>query len=98
MSTEFEAREPEQAHSLPADAGGAHLEPPEGRHAAALEAQPPITTGPSVPEVPATGDGAIDAVLADLASAQNAPLAERIESGERALVALQSRLSDLGGA
>jgi hypothetical protein len=49
-------------------------------------------------EPPATGDGAIDAVLTDLASAQDAPLAERIDAGERALAALQSRLNDLGGA
>ena len=49
-------------------------------------------------EAPATGDGAIDTVLADLASAQDASLAERIDAGERALSALQSRLNDLGGA
>jgi hypothetical protein len=99
MSTEFEGRGPEQAPSQPADTGGAHLEPLEGSHAeAALAAQPPNTTGPAATEVPATGDGAIDAVLAGLASAQNAPLADRIEAGERALAALQSRLNDLGGA
>lgn len=54
-----------------------------------------VTTGPSAPE---TGDAAIDAVLADLATAQDAPLAQRIDEGERALAALQSRLNDLGGA
>jgi hypothetical protein len=56
------------------------------------------TTGPSAPEAPATGDAAIDAVLAEMAAAQDAPLAERIDAGERALTALQSRLNDLGGA
>lgn len=97
MSTEFEGRHPEQAGALPADTG-APMEAPEGRHAeAAHETEPRITTGPSTPEAPATGDGAIDAVLADLASAQDAPLPERIEAGERALTALQSRLNDLGG-
>ncbi|HEY9496891.1 MAG TPA: hypothetical protein VIR15_18720 [Intrasporangium sp.] len=57
-----------------------------------------VTTGPSAPEAPETGDAAIDAVLADLATAQDAPLAQRIDEGERALAALQSRLNDLGGA
>ena len=57
-----------------------------------------VTTGTSTSEAPQTGDAAIDAVLADLASGQHAPLAERIEAGERALTALQSRLNDLGGA
>lgn len=57
-----------------------------------------VTSGPPAPEAPVTGDAAIDAVLADLASAQDAPLADRIGAGERALTDLQSRLNDLGGA
>ena len=63
------------------------------------EAAPLPTDGDGTPvEAPATGDGAIDSVLADLASAQDTSLAERIDAGERALTALQSRLNDLGGA
>ena len=53
-------------------------------------------SGPA-PKAPATGDDALDAVLADLASAQDAALGERIDAGERALSVLQSRLNDLGG-
>ena len=63
------------------------FEVPEPDEAASM---PPL-------EPPATGDGTLDTVLVDLAAAQDAPLAERIDAGERALAALQSRLNDLGG-
>ena len=99
MITGFEGREPEQAARPPAQAGGAPTEPPVGGHAeAAPETEPRISTDPSSAEAPTTGDAAIDAVLADLASARDALLAERIDTGERTLAALQSRLNDLGGA
>lgn len=69
----------------------------EGREPEQASSVPGDAAGAHL-EPPATGDGAIDAVLADLVSAEDAPLAERIDAGERALAALQSRLNDLGGA
>lgn len=53
---------------------------------------------PSVaPVPPTTGDAEIDAVLRELADAEEGSLAERIAVGERTHRALRDRLTDLGG-
>lgn len=45
---------------------------------------------------PSTGDGDIDAALAQLDDVEGAPLAEHIAAAERVHQQLQARLSDLG--
>lgn len=87
MSTEFTGWEHEQQPSSQPD----DLAPDGGQPDPADDARTP-------PVAPTTGDSAIDVVLSDLAEAQTGSLAERIEAGERAQAALQSRLRDLGGA
>lgn len=61
--------------------------------------QPEPTEQPTIPTPipPATGDAQTDAVLGELAQAQQGSLADRIEAGERTHRALRDRLSDLGG-
>lgn len=62
------------------------------------DAEDPVVPTGAATEVPQTGDESIDDSLRDLAAAQAGSLSERIAAGERTHGALQSRLSDLGGA